>query len=240
MRSALDDPDERLRYFIGDVRDEDRLSRGMRGVDVVVHAAALKRIETAHYDPIELCKTNIIGTINVAQAAADVGVKKVVMLSTDKACQPCSAYGLSKALAECIMLSSNNTRSSNGPVYAVTRYGNVAGSTGSVIPIWKKMIKVGIKEVPVSDPDVTRFWMWDWEAVNLVIDTIFNMEGGEIVTPELPAYRLGDLAEAMGVGMKIIGLGKYEKVHESMQDGVSSETARRLTVDELREMVKNV
>lgn len=240
MRSEIKDPDQRLRYFIGDVRDSNRLTRAMSGVDAVIHAAALKRIETAFYNPIELCKTNIDGTINVIQAAQDCDVKKVVFLSTDKAFQPCSAYGLSKALAECLILNANNTSKKDGTIFSLARYGNVAGSTGSVIPIWKKMIAEGAKVVNVSDPEVTRFWMWDYEAVNLVYDLLLNMKGGETAVPVLPAYRLGDLAEAMNVEMNITGLGKFEKLHESMLEGMSSDKARRLTVEELRDMVKYV
>lgn len=252
MKAEIPDPDLRLRFFIGDVRDEDRMRRAMEGVDTVVHASALKRIETAHYNPHELIKTNVIGTMNAVQAAHDVGASKFVMLSTDKACAPISAYGLSKALAERIVLSANETRRHGGTIFSVTRYGNVAGSTGSVIPIWKSIIKnfiegVGAEMYPyvqplvnVSDPDATRFWMWPDEAVALVARTIKTMTGCEVITPELPAFRLGDLAKAMDAEMKIIGLGEYEKKHESMTEGQSSETARRLTVEELREMVQKV
>lgn len=246
MKADIPDPDLRLRFFIGDVRDEDRLRRAMEGVDTVIHGAALKRIEVARYNPIELCKTNIIGTINVVQASADAGVKKAVLLSTDKACNPCSAYGWSKAMAENIFVSANESTRAGGPIFAVTRYGNVAGSTGSVIPIWKNIIKnwdddsLAIPIVPVSDPDATRFWMWPNEAVWLVAQTIATMVGGETVTPDLPAFRLGDLAQAMGASMNITGLGEYEKRHESMRDGQSSETARRLTISELQRMLRDV
>lgn len=248
MKAEIPDTDLRLRFFIGDVRDEDRLRRAMEGVDTVVHASALKRIETAHYNPHELIKTNVVGTMNAVQAAHDVGASKFVMLSTDKACAPISAYGLSKALAERIVLSANETRRHGGTIFSVTRYGNVAGSTGSVIPIWRKIIQQkpflshrnGPSIVPVSDPDATRFWMWPDEAVALVARTIKTMTGGEVVTPELPAFRLGDLAKAMDAEMKIIGLGEYEKKHESMIEGQSSENARRLTVDELQQMLRDV
>ena len=232
--------DSRLRWFIGDVRDRDRLRRAMEGVDVVVHAAALKRIEVGFYNPIEMVKTNVLGTINVIEAATDAGVKKVLMLSTDKACQPCSAYGHSKALAESIVRAANNSRGESGPLFAVTRYGNVAGSTGSVSPIWRAFKSNGARAVPVSDPEVTRFWMTQDEAVDLVSNTLRIMKGGELAIPILPAYRLGDLAEAMGLGMEITGLPDYEKLHESMREGETSEIARRMSVEEIREALNYV
>lgn len=232
--------DPRLRWFVGDVRDRDRLRRAMDGVDAVVHAAALKRIEVGAYNPGEMVKTNVLGTINVIEAATDAGVKKVLMLSTDKACQPCSAYGHSKALAESVVLAANNSRGDHGPLFAVTRYGNVAGSTGSVIPIWRAFISGGATVVPVSDPEVTRFWMTKQQAVDLVWQTLSGMKGGELAIPALPAYRLGDLAEAMGVGMEVTGLPDYEKRHESMRDGETSAMARRMSVAEIREALADV
>lgn len=238
LRAELDDGHNRMRYFIGDVRDFDRLRRAMKGIDVVVHAAALKRIETAHYNPTELCKTNINGTMNAVLAAQDMDVSKFIFLSTDKACEPVSAYGYSKALCESIVLSANNTGGRDGTLFAVTRYGNVAGSTGSVIPIWKAMIRAGLKTVPVSDPDATRFWMCGPEAALMVDELIQTMRGGELKVPDLPAYRLGDLAEAMGVKMRVTGMGEYEKKHESMMPGESSDKAQRLTVEQLRDMVR--
>ena len=240
MRQEFND-DERLRFFIGDVRDRDRLRRAMEGCDVVIAAAALKRIEVGAYNPTEMTKTNVIGTMNTVEAAMDAGISKVVYLSSDKAFEPVSPYGHSKAMAESIILSANNMRGSIGPLFCVTRYGNVSGSTGSVIPIWRKMIAEGITRVPVSDPECTRFWMHADEAVALVIKALHEMKGGDMFIPDwLPAYRLGDLAEAMGVEMDIRGIGLYEKRHESMDHGLSSDKARRMTVDEIREALKNV
>lgn len=237
MRAALG-PDDRLRFFIGDVRDRDRLTRAMQGVDCVVHAAALKRIEVCEYDPIEVVKTNVGGAANVIAAATDAGVKKVVALSTDKACDPVNAYGASKLLAEKMFLAANNARGADGPLFAVTRYGNIAGSNGSVIPRWRAMLAAGATIVPVTDPSATRFWMTIQEAVALVADTIERMRGGEMVIPEsLPAYRLGDLAEAMGADMEVIGLPAFEKRHEAMRAGLTSDAAPRLSVDELRRKV---
>ena len=221
-----------IRFFIGDVRDRDRLRRAFEGVDVVVHAAALKRIEVGHYNPAEMVKTNIIGAMNVIEAA---GVRKVVALSTDKAWQPISPYGQSKALAEMLFLNANNTTGESGPRFAVTRYGNVWNSAGSVVPTWRALLAAGAPHVPISDPDCTRFFMTMDEAIDLVIDTIKTMKGGEFVIPTLPAYRLGDLALAMGVEMDVRGLPTYEKLHEGMADGNTSDKARRLSVDDLRE-----
>lgn len=240
MRQEFND-DERLRFFIGDIRDRDRLRRAMEGCDVVIAAAALKRIEVGAYNPTEMTKTNVIGTMNTVEAAMDAGVRKVVYLSSDKAFEPCSPYGHSKAMAESIILSANNMRGSMGPLFSCTRYGNVAGSTGSIIPNWRKLIADGITTVPVTDPDCTRFYMTEQEAVDLVLDTLANMKGGELVIPEnLPAYRIEDLAEAMNVKMDIRGLGEHEKKHEGMRVGLTSDKARRMTVDELREALENV
>jgi UDP-N-acetylglucosamine 4,6-dehydratase len=227
MRDRFSDP--RLRFFIGDVRDRNRLLRAFRGVDVVIHAAALKRIEVGHYNPTEMVATNINGAMNVIEAATDAGVNKVVALSTDKAYQPISPYGQSKALAETLFRNAYQ----HGPIFAVTRYGNVWGSTGSVVPRWKNILR-SADTVPVTDPEVTRFFMTMDEAVDLVLDTIRTMRGGELNIPTLPAYRLGDLAEAMGAKMNIIGLPEYEKRHEGMCDGNTSDKARRMSVEELR------
>lgn len=245
----------RLRFFLGDVRDLPRLRRAFDGVDVVIHAAALKRIEVGAYNPAEMVKTNVLGAMNVIEAAQDTTVTKVIALSSDKAYQPVSPYGCSKAMAEALFLAANNIRGKHGPSYACVRYGNVAGSNGSVIPTWRRIIGPWApaeyilnpsggwiiqrpqREVPVTNPECTRFWMWQSDAVDLVLQTLSTMKGGELVIPELPAYRLGDLAEAMGVGMTIIGLPEHEKLHEGMRDGLTSDKAPRLTVAELRSML---
>ena len=233
MRQQFKD-DKRLRFLIGDVRDRWRLTRAMEGVDVVVHAAALKRIEVGFFNPIEMVKTNIDGAVNVIEAAHDAHVKKVVALSSDKAFQPVSPYGQSKALAESIFLAANNASGKDGPRFAITRYGNVFGSTGSVGPVWSQMLEDGAEAVPVTDPDCTRFFMRMDQAVDLVLETIATMKGGEISIPDLPAFRLGDLAEAMKAKTIKIGLPEWEKRHESMDEKRCSATARRMTVEELR------
>lgn len=228
---------ERLRMMIGDVRDKDRLRRAMRGVDTVFHAAALKRIETANYNPDELVRTNVVGTQNVIDAAMDAGVKRAAFLSTDKAYQPISPYGHSKALAECMFFAANNMRGSDGPKFVGTRYGNVWKSTGSVVPMWESILASGRDTVPVTDPGCTRFFMRMDEAVDLVLKAIEELPD-DVLIPTLPAYRLGDLAEAMGAKMNEIGLPIWEKLHESMSEGNSSDKARRMSVDELREALK--
>lgn len=226
-----------LRFLIGDVRDRERLRRAFEDVEVVIHAAALKRIEVGHYNPSEMVKTNVDGTVNVVEAAKDARVKRVVYLSSDKAFQPVSPYGLTKALGEHIMLSANHTRGWHGPKFSVTRYGNVAGSTGSVIPVWRDILEHGGKTVRVTDPDATRFWMWADEAVDLVLQALEEVPEDKPLIPSLPAYRLGDLAEAMGATMDIVGMPQWEKPHESMDFENSSDKARRLTVEELKTML---
>jgi UDP-N-acetylglucosamine 4,6-dehydratase len=238
MREELNN-DPRLRFLIGDVRDLPRLRRAMQGVFAVVHAAALKRIEVGAYNPIEMTKTNVDGAINVVEATQDVGVSRVVALSTDKACEPCSPYGASKALAEAIFLAANNTVGAGGPRFSVCRYGNIFNSAGSVVPTWRRMIEGGAKAVPVTDPDCTRFYMELREAVDLVLETV-NAMPRELVIPDLPAYRLGDLAEAMGVKMIVKGLPNWEKAHESMRIGEPSDKARRMSVSELREKLAEI
>lgn len=239
---------ERVRFFIGDVRDRNRLTRAMEGIDIVVHAAALKRIEVGAYNPIEMVRTNVDGSINVIEAAQDSGVSGVVYLSTDKAYEPISPYGQTKALVEGIMAAARNTVRANGPRFTITRYGNVFNSTGSVVPRWKRMIEEGAKRVPVTNPNCTRFFMRPIEAVELVRDAICDIKSARLAgspnkslhIPALPAYRLGDLAEAMGVDMEIIGLPGYEKLHESMDyDSVSCD-APRMSVEELKEELSYV
>jgi UDP-N-acetylglucosamine 4,6-dehydratase len=226
--------DSRLRWFIGDVRDQQRLTEAMHGVDVVVHGAALKRIEVGHYNPEEVIKTNVDGTRNVVAAARAAGVQKVVGISSDKAAEPASIYGITKAAMECILLSANHTRGGAGPIFSVVRYGNVWNSTGSIVPVWRSLIDRGERFLPVTDPECTRFFMHRHEAVDLVMRTAETMKGGELAIPELPAYRVGDLADAFGLPVVITGLGDFEKRHELMAPGNSSDKARRMSVDELR------
>lgn len=228
--------DPRLRMLIGDVRDVDRLTRACRGIDTIVHAAALKRIETGAYNPDEMVKTNVLGTMNVIEAAITNNVKNVVSLSSDKAYQPISPYGQSKALGESLILAANSMHGQRGPKFAAVRYGNIWKAQGSVVPKWLAAIHNGADSINVTDTRCTRFFMTVEEAVHLVWDSIGEKA---LVIPEtLPAYRLYDLAQAMtmeyGVSLNVIGLPHYEKLHESMHDGLCSMDARRMTINELR------
>lgn len=227
-----------LRWFLGDVRDAGRLSRAMRGCDAVVHAAALKRIETGHYNPSEMVATNINGTQNAIDAAAENKVSRFVFVSSDKAYQPISPYGQSKALAESLTLNANHVYGERGPAYRCVRYGNVAGSTRSIIPLWREMLQTS-DTVPVTDPSCSRFWMTADEAVDFVLRSV-DYVVPDLAIPELPAFTVGDLAEAMGAKMKIIGLPAWEKKHESMSEGNSSDVAKRMSVKDLREALKSV
>lgn len=236
MRQALKD-DGRLRFLIGDVRDKDRLKQAMRGVDTVIHAAALKRIEVGQYNPTELVRTNVLGTINAVEAAVETQVTDFVLVSTDKAWQPISPYGHSKAIAENIVLGANDMHGSHGPEFSVVRYGNVWLSQGSVVPTWRDLIRAGVSKVPVTDPECTRFFMRMDEAVQFVISSIGWP--GRHIPDWLPAYRLGDLVEAMGTESFVMGLPEWEKRHEGMRDDLTSDKARRMTIEELKEALAN-
>lgn len=207
---------ERLRFFIGDVRDVRRLTTACHRVDTIVHAAALKIIPALEYNPTEAVKTNVLGAMNVVDAALANGTATVCALSSDKATQPVNLYGATKLVAEKVF-SAANDYGGRSTRFIGTRYGNVAGSRGSVIPVWAAALARG-EPIRVTDPEMTRFWMTLDEAVQLVLDTIAGAKPGEVWVPELPAYRLGDLAEAMAPGAPIeaIGIRPGEKRHESM------------------------
>jgi len=239
MRSNVGN-DDRYRWFIGDVRDRERLERAMERIDIVVHAAALKRIEVGHYNPDEMIKTNVHGAMNVIEAARCAGVGHVVLLSSDKAYQPVSAYGLTKALAECLF-SAANSPTIPGPRHTVVRYGNVAGSTGSVIPRWRAAIAEG-KQIVVNDMIATRFWMTIQGAVDVVLTALKDKNGGLLFIPlELAAYRLGDLAHAMGANDIVSkGMPPWEKLHETLTPGISSDMARRMSVEELKQALVTI
>ena len=225
-------PADNLRWFIGDVRDVDRLRRAMYTVDTVIHAAALKRIEVGEYNPSEMFATNIQGSQNVLDAAEQAGVKRAVLVSSDKAYEPVSPYGISKAAAEALF-----RRHSGRLQTAVVRYGNVAGSTGSVIPIWRDTQGV----VRITDPNCTRFWMTRHAAVEFVLQAARATLPGEVCIPKgLPAFRVVDLATAMNKEYTVVGLPAHEKVHESMDAGLCSVDARRMTVNEIKEALRDV
>ncbi len=224
---------DRLRFFIGDVRDFFRLRRAMDGCEVVIHAAALKRIEVGVYNPEEMVKTNVLGTANVLEATRSAGVQRCVLVSTDKAFEPVSPYGYSKALAESLFTAAHACTTSTR--YSVVRYGNVWGSAGSVVPLWRSILSSGGRPV-LTDPECTRFFMLLSEAVSFVLGAVEKMRGGEIFVPDLPAYELGDLFEAMVGHMPwhSVGLPAHEKLHESMEKGKCSKDARRMSIEELR------
>ncbi len=208
-----------IRYFIGDVRDLPRLKLAMEGVDYVVHAAALKHVNVAEYNPMECVKTNIGGAENVINAALSTNVSRIIALSTDKASDPINLYGATKLTSDKIFVSANNIVGDKHPTrFSVVRYGNVAGSRGSVVPIFKKLIEQGSKELPITDDKMTRFWITLSQAVEFVLKSFERMQGGEIFVPKIPSIRVTDLAKAIGPKMnhKIIGLRPGEKLHEKM------------------------
>ncbi len=207
-------PDPRLRFFLGDVRDVDRLTLAFRGVDTVIHAAALKQVPAGEYNPSEFIHTNVIGSRNVLEAAHRSYVQRVLLLSTDKACSPVTLYGATKLCAERIFAAANSYA---GPISACTRYGNVLDSRGSVIPAWRQAVSEG-KPLLVTDPEATRFHMTQAEAVQLVLLALREMRGGEVYIPKLRSYRLGDLAEAVAPGhpREVVGLRPAEKLHEML------------------------
>lgn len=208
----------RVRFFIGDVRDRERLYRAFEGVDYVIHAAAMKQVPTCEYNPMEAIKTNIHGAQNVIDAALDKGVKKVVALSTDKAVNPINLYGGTKLVSDKLFIAANAYSGVNGTVFSVVRYGNVAGSRGSVIPIWKKIIEDGGTKLGVTDMRMTRFWITLRQGVELVFKAIEESRGGETFISKIPSFHIGDLAKAMLPDCEIeeIGIREGEKLHEVM------------------------
>lgn len=219
-----------LRFLIGDVRDRDRLSLAMREVDVVVHAAALKHVPVAEYNPMECLRTNVFGAENVVLAALENRVKKVVALSTDKAANPINLYGASKLASDKIFVAANSLSGSIGTRFAVVRYGNVVGSRGSVIPFFQKKLAEGAKTLPITDPRMTRFWITLQQGVNFVLSSLEMMQGGEIFVPRIPSMKMTDLVEALapGVQAEIIGIRPGEKLHEVMVPGDDARKTLRL------------
>lgn len=223
--AAMDNRDV-LRFFIGDVRDQQRLSMAMREVDYCIHAAALKHVPTAEYNPIECIRTNINGAENVVQAALANKVKKVVALSTDKAASPVNLYGASKLASDKIFVAANNLSGSVGTRFAAVRYGNVVGSRGSVVPFFRKLIADGAMELPITDDRMTRFWITLDKGVDFVASCFTLMQGGEIFVPKIPSMRIADLARTMAPHLphKIVGIRPGEKLHEIM---VTEDDARQ-------------
>ena len=206
-----------MRYFIGDVRDKNRLTQALKGVDYVIHAAALKQVPVAEYNPSECIKTNINGAINIIESCIAVGVKKVIALSTDKAAAPINLYGATKLASDKLFVAGNHM--SGGQVqFSVVRYGNVVGSRGSVVPFFKKLIDQGEKSLPITDREMTRFWLKLEQGVHFVLKSFERMQGGEVFVPKIPSIRITDLAAAMApqLDQTLIGIRPGEKLHEVM------------------------
>jgi UDP-N-acetylglucosamine 4,6-dehydratase/5-epimerase len=224
MRQVWGD-DPRVRFFIGDIRDRDRLKMALHGVDYVVHAAALKQVDTAEYNPMEYVKTNILGSENVMQASIEAGVKKVVALSTDKASSPVNLYGATKLTADKLFVSSNHYAAGYDTHFSVVRYGNVMGSRGSVIPFFRRLAESG-QPLPITDMRMTRFWITLPQAVEFVMSSFNDMAGGELYVPRIPSMKVVDLARAVAPDTELVevGIRPGEKLHEEM---ISSEDSRR-------------
>jgi len=207
-----------MRYFIGDVRNRDRLEMAMRGVDYVVHAAAMKHVPIAEYNPFECVYTNILGAENVVTAAIRQGVKRVVALSTDKAANPINLYGATKLASDKIFVAANNLAGGDGTRFCVVRYGNVVGSRGSVVPFFRKLIEEKAEYLPITDERMTRFWITLPQGVNFVLSSMALMQGGEIFVPKIPSMRMTELASTLAPNMKIkiVGIRPGEKLHEVM------------------------
>ena len=226
MASEFSEYAEKLRFFIGDVRDYERMLRAFEGVDYVIHAAAMKQVPACEYNPNEAIKTNIVGAQNVIDASLNKGVKKVVALSTDKAVNPVNLYGGTKLVSDKLFIAANAYCGDKDLNFSIVRYGNVAGSRGSIIPLFSKLIKEGATELPVTDLRMTRFWISLEEGVKLVIKALEEAKGGETFISKIPSFRIPDLVEAMAPGMKIkeIGIRPGEKLDEVMVTSEDSMT----------------
>ena len=218
MQNAYKEHEKVLRFFIGDVRDKERLTRALNGVDYVIHAAALKQVPACEYNPIEAIKTNINGACNLIDACLDIGVKKVIALSTDKSVSPINLYGSTKMVSDKLFAAANAYSGEDGTKFAVVRYGNVAGSRGSVIPFFQNIIDNGGKSFPITDYRMTRFWISLEEGVKLVIKALEEAHGGETFISKIPSFKITDLAQAMlpDCEMREVGIREGEKLHEVM------------------------
>ncbi len=207
-----------MRYFLGDVRDKERLAAAMRGIDVVIHAAALKHVPAAEYNPIECIHTNILGAENVIQAAIGAGVRRVIALSTDKAANPINLYGASKLAADKLFVAANALAGKGGTRFAIVRYGNVVGSRGSVVPFFRRLVAEGAPELPITDARMTRFWITLQQGVDFVLSSLDMMTGGEIFVPRIPSMKIVDLARCLAPELphRMVGIRPGEKLHEVM------------------------
>jgi UDP-N-acetylglucosamine 4,6-dehydratase/5-epimerase len=237
MRNEFNN-DSRLRWFLGDIRDIERLKRALHNVDFVFHAAALKQVDTGEYNPMEFIKTNVLGSQNVIDACIETGVKRVVALSTDKASSPINLYGATKLTADKLFIAANNYSYSYGTTFSVVRYGNVMGSRGSVIPFFKQLANEG-GPLPITDLRMTRFWISIEQAVSFVVDSLKMMRGGELYVPRIPSMRIIDLAKAVAPDAKLeeVGMRPGEKLHEEM---ISADDSRRTIILDNRFVVTPV
>lgn len=224
-----DDQFGRMRFFLGDVRDQSRLELAMRDISIVVHAAALKIVPVAEYNPFECILTNVHGAENVVKAALRTGVRKVIALSTDKAANPINLYGASKLASDKIMVAANNLSGDTGATFAVVRYGNVIGSRGSVVPLFQDMVERGATELPITDPRMTRFWITLEQGVGFVLSSLGIMAGGEIFIPKIPSMNIAELAKGLAPELphRLVGIRPGEKLHEIM----ITEDDARMTVE---------
>jgi UDP-N-acetylglucosamine 4,6-dehydratase len=227
MRASFPDgPTSPIRYFIGDVRDKDRLARAFDGIDIVVHAAAMKQVPACEYNPFEAVQTNILGAKNIIDVAIDAGVKRVIAVSTDKAVSPVNLYGATKLVAEKLFTQGNMYSGAHSARFACTRYGNVVGSRGSVVPLFLRQREEG--RITLTDPEMTRFWITIDQGVRFVIKCVELMKGGEIFVPKIPSMRLRDLANAIGNGCRqeVVGIRSGEKIHELLLSADESRHAQ--------------
>jgi len=215
----------KMRFFLGDVRDRARLTLALRGVDIVIHAAALKQVPAAEYNPSECIATNVMGAENVVWACLTNRVRQVIALSTDKACNPINLYGATKLASDKVFVAANNLSGDIGTRFSVVRYGNVVGSRGSVVPFFQRLLAKGAKTLPVTDPRMTRFWITLPEGVDFVLSSLSIMRGGEVFVPKIPSMKITDLVAAMSPGaqIEVVGIRPGEKLHEMM---ISADDAR--------------
>lgn len=239
LRNDLGNPPH-MRWFIGNVRDQERLNMALEDVDIVIHAAAIKSLEACENEPWEALKTNVIGTWNVIKAALERGVRKTLLISTDKACNPANTYGTSKAMAEKLIIDANNYIGWKNVRFSVVRYGNVIGSSNSVVPVWKKLIEQGAEYLPVTDENMSRFWYPMDDACKLIYDSLERMQGREIFIPKIKSIKITDLAAAFGMPYKVVGIRKGEKIYEELDQGYNSRDNEFLAVEEIRETIKNI
>jgi len=227
-----------VRYFIGDVRDKDRLIRACKNVDILIHAAAIKDLESCEYNPSETMLTNVQGTQNVIDACIEQKVNKCLFISTDKAISPINTYGTSKAMAEKLWINANKYAANDDIRFSVCRYGNVWGSNGSILPVFKRLIVEGAEWLPITDERMTRFHFMIQDVCRFIEDSIMKMQGNELFIPRLSSIRIIDIAKAFNMPYKITGIRVNEKIHEEMEPGYNSgDNDRFLTVEEIRQII---